>query len=72
MTLSDVEIFLLGWNEYQRKRGIVLALSPIGEFDHAIIAPPTEAEIRQLIQDHTPRPKGPPYDVSEMKEYPVG
>jgi hypothetical protein len=63
MTLSAIEIFMLGWNEYRRRR----PRDQIHRWDE-----PTDAEILQLIRDHEPEQKGPPYDVSEMKEYPVG
>ncbi len=60
--MTPVEIFLLGWQEYQKKREIVRLLGSCGEFDNARLSPPTEEEIRQILSDHNNEPvmSGPP------------
>jgi hypothetical protein len=67
-----VEIFLLGWRACEKRRMSLEVLSPLGSFDHARLAEPSETEIKQMIDVATPKPKGPPYDQAEMKEYPIG
>lgn len=55
--MTPAEIFLLGWREYEKRRFSVDMLSPIGAFDRARLVEPTEAEIRQIIENAMPKPK---------------
>lgn len=63
MALTPIEIFLLGWRE---------CLDRVIDARWDIPRDLTNEEIMKLITENQPKPKGPPYDVADMKEYPIG
>jgi hypothetical protein len=70
--LSPIELFMLGWREYQKKQQMVRLLSPFGEFDHAVMQPPSPDEIVDLIRAQESETPTPPYRLEDMKEHPIG
>jgi hypothetical protein len=65
--MTPIEIFLLGWNECLR------AIDGATEHDYYVVPlPPSPDRILELMRECQPKPKGPPYDVADLKEYNIG